>query len=219
MPAATRWLGLAMVSCIALGCTRSSSSEASSEQSEQSEQSGQSKAAAADDAGEAAAAVVDPRDQYALLDAIVEAKGEQLGIDPGILPRVRSEWINRRFRWEVALQPALCGAVGDCVVMPFDHASRSEPITQGWLPRLDLSTQERTALRERCADLRRCVVDVEGTLAQFELSTELPTSLTLREVTVHGARAATDGESWTVSKRRKRLATQAAAAVAALRNR
>lgn len=198
-------VAVAVAAASTTGCTRSSSDE----------QAPAPTPDAAAEANEDEADGIDPRDQYALLDAIVAAKGELLRTDPAALPRVRSEWIDRRYRWEVALQPALCGTVGDCVVLPFDHATREEPITQGWLPRLDLSTDEREALRQRCAELRGCVVDLEGTLAQFELSTELPTSLTFRDVVVHTVRPAAEGESWTVSKRRKRLADQAAAAVAA----
>ncbi|MEM6996213.1 MAG: hypothetical protein AAF721_37245 [Myxococcota bacterium] len=157
----------------------------------------------------------DARDQYALLDAIVAAKGDQLFADPGILARVRGEWIDKRYRWEVRMQPALCGAVGDCVVLPFDHNRRSEPISQGWLPRLSLDATGRTALAERCVGLAQCVITFEGTLTQFELSTELPTSLTFGDVEVTAVREAEPGEAWTVSKRRARLAERASAAVAA----
>lgn len=195
-------MGAALLAASTAGCTRTSSDEQAPAPTPDAVAEG-----SGDETDD-----IDPRDQYALLDAIVAAKGELLRTDPAALPRVRSEWIDRRYRWEVALQPALCSTVGDCVVLPFDHATREEPITQGWLPRLELSADEREALRERCADLRGCVVDLEGTLAQFELSTELPTSLTFRDVVVHAVRPAREGESWTVSKRRKRLAAQAAVA-------
>lgn len=161
----------------------------------------------------AKAAGVDGRDQYALLDAIVEAKGPKLGHDPGILARVRGEWIDQRFRWDVRLQPALCRAIGDCTVLPFDHATREEPIAQGWLPRMDLSREQRAALVTRCTEHRRCVITFEGTLSQFELSTEHPTSLTFSDIDIVATRDAAPTESWTVSKRRSAMAKVAEAAV------
>jgi len=155
---------------------------------------------------------VDPRDQYALLDAVVAAKGSQLHADPAALARVRGDWIDHRVRWSVGLQPALCRSVGDCVVLPFDHSTRAAPIDQGWLPRLDLDTRARTALRQRCADHQRCVITLEATLSQFELSTELPTSVTLSDVQLLESRNASADESWTVSRRRKRLTDRIVAA-------
>lgn len=162
----------------------------------------------------AAAQGLDGRDQYALLDAIVTAKGNALVADPSALARVRSEWIDHRYRWEARLQPALCGLVGDCVVLPFDHQSRPDPIQQGWLPRLDLDPAHRTALHQRCAGHTQCVVSFEATLSQFELSTELPTSLTFSDVQVHSVRQARSDEAWTVSRRRARLTERVAAAMA-----
>jgi hypothetical protein len=97
----------------------------------------------------------------------------------------------------VAFIPALCGAAGACVVMPFDHARDPDhPIRQGWLPRLQLSADERALLAESCAAHARCVVDLSGDLDQLELSTEQPTSLTLSNLEIHGTRAATSTESW-----------------------
>ena len=160
---------------------------------------------------------LDARDQYALLDAIVAAKGNDTFADPGTMPRVRSEWVDRRYRWEARLQPSLCGPIGECVVLPFDHNRREEPIAQGWLPRLALATEARTALVERCSEFRQCVVTFEGTLAQFELSSEVPTSLTFSDVEVTDVREARADESWTISKRRERLNQRARAALARMR--
>lgn len=160
------------------------------------------------------AASVDPRDQYALAHAIAQARAsrEQL---PAALARTRSEWIGRRYRWELAFMPALCGAEGSCVMLPFDHLrDPSRPIRQGWLPRLELDGDERRALTAACQGLARCVVELSGELGQLELSTEQPTSMTLSQVEIHGAREAASGESWVLAPRRP-VATRRAPAVLA----
>ncbi len=145
---------------------------------------------------------VDPRDQYALAHAIRDARHSERDLE-GNLARTRGAWIGQRYRWEMAFVPALCGPVGSCVVMPFDHKREvNDPIRQGWLPRLKLSAAERTALADACKDHQRCVLDLGVTLQQFELSTEQPTSLTLSDVEVHGTRAATSSESWVLGVRR-----------------
>jgi len=167
---------------------------------------------AAEAAAEAAAAAdataepdvdsgVDPRDQYTLAHAIASARSAVEDRE-GALARTRSAWIGRRYRWEMAFVPALCGAAGSCVVMPFDHQRDPEhPIRQGWLPQLELSDDERGALREACEGKARCVLELSGTLSQFELSSTRPTSLKLSGVQLHGSRAATPSESWVLSVR------------------
>ncbi|MEM9457003.1 MAG: hypothetical protein AAGF11_22690 [Myxococcota bacterium] len=145
---------------------------------------------------------VDARDQYALAMAIQTARRTR-DDRAGALARTRQAWIGRRYRWEVAFVPALCGVAGPCVVMPFDHhRERTHPIRQGWLPRLELTADQRAALESTCQAHARCVIELSGQLRQFELSTEQPTSLTLSEIQVHGARAATPSESWIRGMRR-----------------
>lgn len=152
--------------------------------------------ASARDAGQ------DPRDQYALATAIEQARATRHDLE-GTLARTRAAWIGRRYRWEVAFVPALCGTAGACVVMPFDHHHDPDhPIRQGWLPRLELSAEQRASLSKACAEHPQCVVELSGTLGQFELSTEQPTSLTLSDVVVHGSRAAATTESWVRGIRR-----------------
>jgi hypothetical protein len=149
----------------------------------------------------APAPAVDRRTQYELAHAIVEAKTRRE--DPSALARTRSTWIGRRYRWEMAFMPALCGAEGQCVMMPFDHKRDPEhPIRQGWLPRLELDVEEREALGEACKEHARCVVDLSGHLGQLELSMEQPTSMTLSKVEIHGVREAAAGESWVLAPRR-----------------
>ena len=147
---------------------------------------------------------VDPRDQYALAAAIQTARRTRDDL-AGALARTRRAWIGRRYRWEVAFVPALCGTAGACVVMPFDHhRDRAHPIRQGWLPRLELTADQRAELRATCQAHPRCVIDLSGQLGQFELSTEQPTSLTLTDIQLHGTRAAAPSESWVRGVRRPR---------------
>jgi hypothetical protein len=154
------------------------------------------------------AAEVDPRDQYALAQAITQARASTEQLDSA-LARTRSAWIGRRYRWELAFMPALCGKTGPCVMMPFDHQRDPEhPIRQGWLPRLELADAERQALVEACGAHSRCVVDVSGHLGQLELSTEQPTSMTLSKVEIHGVREARSGESWVLGTRRPPLVSR-----------
>ncbi|MEM7160222.1 MAG: hypothetical protein AAF799_45710 [Myxococcota bacterium] len=144
---------------------------------------------------------VDPRDQYTLAHEIAAARRTQDGLETA-LARTRAAWKDRRYRWELAFVPELCRATGPCVALPFDHARDDRhPIRQGWLPRLQLDSEQRKALAERCRAHRRCVLDVSGRLAQFELSVEAPPSLTLAEVRVHGTRNSTRTESWVMGAR------------------
>lgn len=158
--------------------------------------------AAAAPAKAAPGADVDPRTQYELAHAIAAAKASREDL-PGALARTRSAWVARRYRWELAFMPALCGDAGPCVMMPFDHQrDPGHPIRQGWLPRLELDGDQREALRAACQGHARCVVDLSGHLGQLELSMEQPTSMTLSQVELHGAREAAPGESWVLAPRR-----------------
>ena len=143
------------------------------------------------------------RDRYRSLQisqVFLKASREDL---PGALARTRSAWVARRYRWELAFVPALCGDAGPCVMMPFDHQrDPGHPIRQGWLPRLELDGDQRAALRAACQGHARCVVDLSGHLGQLELSMEQPTSMTLSQVELHGAREAAPGESWVLAPRR-----------------
>lgn len=157
---------------------------------------------------------IDPRDQYALAHAIAQARASREQLETA-LARTRSAWIGRRYRWELAFVPALCGQEGSCVMMPFDHQRDPEhPIRQGWLPRLDLPGEERRALHEACRGHARCVVDLSGHLGQLELSMEQPTSMTLSQVELHGVRDAAPGESWVLAPRRPIASRRTMAAAA-----
>jgi hypothetical protein len=147
------------------------------------------------------AAEIDGRDQYALAQAIAAARASHDRMEAA-LGQTRSEWIGRRYRWEMAFMPALCGDTGPCVALPFDHhKDPAHPIRQGWLPRLDLPQAQRQALHDACQGRARCVVELTGRLGQLELSLEQPVSMTLSEVEIHGVRDAAPGESWVLAPR------------------
>ncbi|MCH9686667.1 MAG: hypothetical protein K0V04_34865 [Deltaproteobacteria bacterium] len=156
----------------------------------------------ADPPAPATAPDVDPRDQYALAQAIMHAKSVREDLE-GTLARTRADWIGRRYRWEMAFLPALCPQAGHCVALPFDHhRNPDQRIRQGWLPRLSLDAEQREAMRTACSGRSRCVIDVSAALDQLELSTEQPTSMTLTGVEVHGVRDAGPDESWVLGPRR-----------------
>lgn len=176
-----------------LGCTRGGAPEEAPEATTQP-----TSAAAA----EPDTPAVDPRDQYALAHAIEQARRSTDELE-ATLARTRAAWIDRRYRWELAFVPALCGPAGPCVALPFDHLRDPDhPIRQGWLPRLDLDPAQRRALASKCEGQSRCVVEVSGVLGQLELSIERPPSLTLSDIEVHGARASREDESWILGARR-----------------
>lgn len=140
---------------------------------------------------------IDPRDQYALLADIEAVIGDSLARDPIEMGRVRGAWQDSRVRWDVAFVPVLCRRADACHVAPFDHARRPERgIQQGWMPKLGLDESGHTALLERCAGKRVCVIQVEGTISDFVFDPELPTSLALADVRVLEAREAAASEAW-----------------------
>lgn len=136
------------------------------------------------------------RDQYALAADIAGAETGPDGSVGSALARARAEWRGRRYRWEVRFVPPLCQDADRCVVSPFDHARLAETRAPGWLPRLALDDGQHARLLALCADHRACVVTVEATLTELELSEDEPTTVTLADVRVVSARAATEGESW-----------------------
>jgi hypothetical protein len=144
----------------------------------------------------AAAPVLDARDQYALVADLEAAL--RLGEDDrdAAYDTVRRAWAGRRYSWEAFVVPMLCARADACVVVPFDHARRATPIVQGWLPRLRLDGTALAALRTACAAHAACVIRFEGTLAELNVSTALPTALTFSDVKIAGARDAAPGEAW-----------------------
>jgi hypothetical protein len=151
------------------------------------------------------AKVVDSRDQYALVAEIMDARTRQEPELPAALQAVRSAWHGLRFRWEVALVPALCRSAHDCVAMPFDHLRHPElKIVQGWLPRIELDEPGHAALLRDCKPHRQCVFTFEGELGRFVLDPENPTSIGFTDVEILSVRAASPTESWIRRPRKER---------------
>jgi hypothetical protein len=142
-------------------------------------------------------AAIDARDQYALLATIEATIGDALTRDAGAMASVRADWEGRRYRWEVAFVPQLCGSADACHVRPFDHGRLGgRRIQQGWMPQLELDAAGLAAIGQRCAGHRVCVLDLEATLREFVFDPELATALRFSDVAIHGARDATATESW-----------------------
>lgn len=144
-----------------------------------------------------AAIEVDPRDQYALLADIETALGDSLARDAIAMAAVRSAWHEHRVSWEVAVVPTLCRSHTACNVAPFDHAHRPDRrIQQGWMPRLELDEPGHASLMEQCGERKLCIVRLEATISALVFDPELPTSLSLADVKVLGARDPATTESW-----------------------
>jgi hypothetical protein len=142
-------------------------------------------------------AIVDPRDQYALVQEIQHALHKRPSEMATALDEIRSTWQGRRYRWDVALVPALCRTADTCVAMPFDHLRHPElDIVQGWLPRLDLTADTHAALLRDCEPHHPCVFTFEGELDRFVLDPQDPTSIGFADVQIASIRAATPDESW-----------------------
>jgi hypothetical protein len=146
---------------------------------------------------EVAAAQVDTRDQYALVQEIIDARSRQPPELATALDTVRHAWQHRRYRWEVAIVPTLCRAATSCVAMPFDHLRHPDlQIVQGWLPRLELDADAHAKLLRDCEPHKQCVLTFEGDLDRFVLDPEDPTSLAFANVEIQSVRAAEPSESW-----------------------
>jgi len=139
---------------------------------------------------------LNPRTQYELLTEIADALRADDDEDPDALGSVRQDYINRGYRWEVALLPILCRTADDCLVMPFDHSQVAANNEQGWLPRLRLTSEEHGKLTDQCRGKNRCVLTFEGRMTQLRLSTEHPTAVSFDHVRILESREAAADESW-----------------------
>lgn len=141
--------------------------------------------------------VVDPRDQYALARELAQARAMPTPERARTLARARDAWIGRRYRWEVAYEPALCRSSRACVVLPFDHRRHSERrIDAPWLPRLELDESGHRSVTRRCEVFARCILTVEAILQTLQLAPGEPTKVGLADVAVSSVRGAVRGESW-----------------------
>ncbi|WP_428266490.1 hypothetical protein [Haliangium sp.] len=135
-------------------------------------------------AAAAARVTVDARTQYQLATDI--ATTERMRPDEAAvrLSEIQRDWQGKRYRWQVAVIPALCRAPQRCNVMPFDTGGTDRAIVQGWLPRLDLDDDAFAAIEHSCRGKARCRIEFEGTLSKLVLSTDAFTSLGFHDVEI-----------------------------------
>jgi hypothetical protein len=140
------------------------------------------------------ATALDDRDQYQLAHLLEEATRDGVGTE---LRRLHNDWIDRRYRWEVAYTPVFCRDGERCAALPFDHARLQSSTPHGWLPQLEIDAAQRRSLAERCAELEgQCVFEFEATMTQFEVGLERATTIGFEDVTLTGFRTARATESW-----------------------
>jgi hypothetical protein len=104
----------------------------------------------------------------------------------GTWREVRQQWEGRRVRWTVTRHRALCQTADACHVAAFP-VQRPAPV--GWLPVLQLTASEMSALDARCGAGAACELTFEGTLRELVLSPELPTSVQFDDVRIVDVRA------------------------------
>lgn len=139
-------------------------------------------------------------DPDALAVAVAGARQTPPSGRKSAMDAVRRQWQGRRLTWEVGVVPALCRTAAACPVLPVDHRRglATPSVIQGWLPILQLRKDEFDRLHAQCDDFAVCVLRFVGTLAELQLSADLPVSLRFGDVTVEATRAATAAESWVV---------------------
>jgi len=132
-----------------------------------------------------ATAALDPRTQYDLSRALnqVESVRDPDGVAIGY-EKIRSAWLNRRYRWRVSVLEPLCRERDACNVLPFDRAGRDRKVVHGWMPRLVLDDTAFAAIQRACTGRSSCSIDMEGTLSDLVVDTEQPTSLEFRDVRI-----------------------------------
>ncbi len=132
-----------------------------------------------------APASLDLRTQYDLARALTEVETSR---DPDSVAlgyhKIRTSWTGKRYRWRVRVIEPLCRSRDACNVLPFDRTGRDKNIVHGWLPHLVLDDTAFAAIRRTCAGKPACQIEMEGTLSEFLLDTEYPTSLKFRDVRV-----------------------------------
>ncbi|MDQ3034035.1 MAG: hypothetical protein M3Y87_16590, partial [Myxococcota bacterium] len=138
---------------------------------------------------------VDPRDQYALATAMLEAEAAAPNERASAHERVREQWRARRVRWEMMRVEGLCRGGGDCFFAPFDLARLGGRAHFAFLPRVRFTEAEHARTSGACAAYgSECVVTVEGTLDDLGFSVGAPTSIAIVDAAFVSARARRDGE-------------------------
>ena len=142
-----------------------------------------SKSSASKTATEKASAAVDTR---SVIDLASELAAVEQG-DPDLAPegfaKVVDDYRGKRFRWELYLVPELCRA-SQCNALALRDGGKTEGITLGWMPRLNISEGDREALLSDCKGTPQCPFTVEATVTDLVASTEQFTSVTLDQVLV-----------------------------------
>jgi hypothetical protein len=129
---------------------------------------------------------IDPRSQRELATEIAEAERLRKDEQGARYGAIRKSWLGKRVTWKVDVVPALCRAADACHALAFDRLGADRSVVQGWMPRLRLDAATFAALDTRCRGLARCPVTVQATVADFTLSADEPTSLTLGDVAIGG---------------------------------
>ena len=136
-----------------------------------------------------------PHNQYQLARELARAERAARSRDAktDVLASLRSEWLGNRYRWQVRFVPPLCRLPERCNVAAFDESDpAAKELVQGWMPRLEISESQLAQLQAYCSSREACAFVFEGTLTQFSLSSDLPTSLAFSDVELVLATRETD---------------------------
>ncbi len=151
---------------------------------------------------------IDPRDQYALANAMIE--GQQVDPDeqPASFARVHGSWAGKRYRWSMMRIEPLCRSADDCLVAPFDLGRFAFPLDFSFLPRVAFSSEQHAAhMRDACAPHGlECVVTFEATLSDFQFELGIPPGLTLTDAHFVSARRR-NADEYFLSRPRRPLAS------------
>lgn len=128
----------------------------------------------------------DSRSQRDLATEIAEAEKMRRDEAADAYGKIRKSWLGKRVTWKVDVMPALCRTADACHALAFDRLGADRAVVQGWMPRLRLDAATFAALDARCRGRARCPVTVQATVADFTLSADEPTSLTLGDVEIGG---------------------------------
>jgi len=99
----------------------------------------------------------------------------------GTWSEVQHRWQGQVLRWEVTRLEQLCRTPSECHVLAFPVM---RPAQHGWLPAVEFAPGQFAALQAACKGQPQCKITIEGTLAQLDVSGEMPTKLRFSNVTI-----------------------------------
>jgi len=99
----------------------------------------------------------------------------------GTQAQLRQHWQGLALHWTVTRQRLLCLSPDACHVAPF---AIERPAKHGWMPALAFAPGEFEKVLAGCGAAEQCELEVEGKLAELNVSPEAPTSLKFSEVRV-----------------------------------